>query len=523
MKFSKPLLLAAGLGMAGAPVAAQQADPFQDLFNNLQRISAHYQILLARSFVDLTYESLSVEPGTGNLVLSDVVIYPEFPWDTEFACEITLDRAVTGSAISFETLGSTIEISGLTVPAACFEPEVGGMLPMFGYENGIVAEAATIDITYDLPSSAADVTLQAAVEDAVDLQVTAGFNYLWFRFPMDGGDEPEPVAFLGSVEVSVENRGLWERVEPMIAQQVGDPAQLPQMVQGMLGPMLGGSPESQAFAENLSVELGRFIQEKNRIVVTAAPDGGIYLGPDTFSSPDDVIALLEPVVSGAPMSYRALIQPDVLNAALSGGNGLSDEDKLSAGRALMTGVGAPRSIGDALALLRPMADAWNGEAAVLIADALVQTGPAPEAYAAALVGMAGGESRAIGIGDIAEGNLDVAEIIAIQDEVGNAWPDGAGMESALQAAIAEGDISALRQMAHAAAVGRGMPRSYAAAYFFATLAAAAGDKGASNLRTRLDRRFGADPAWRAEADEASSIALQVWTGGLAATIAARVQ
>ncbi|MEM0987518.1 MAG: hypothetical protein AAGK00_01460 [Pseudomonadota bacterium] len=523
MKLHKPAALAAALALAATPVTAQQPNSVEDFFNSFERLLVQYQILVARSFVDLTYESLTIEPRTGNLILSDVIVYPELPWDQDFACEVLIDRAVIAGVTNFETLSSTIEVAGLTMPAACLPPDVGGMLPAFGYTDGLTAEAVSIDIAYDLPSSAADINVIAAIEDAADLTISAGFNYLWFRLPMDGGGDPTPVAFLGSAEVTLENRGLWERLEPMVGQQVGDVNQLPGMIQGMLGQMLGGTPEGQAFVQNLATEVGRFVQDKDRLVITAAPEGGVYLGPDTFGSPDDIIAILQPQVSGAPAAYRAIVSPADLAAALQGGAGMDDATKLSVGRALMTGVGAPRSLSDGEALLTPLVEAWNAEAALIMADALSQAGPSLEAYAAAMVATAGGESRAIGIADRLEADMRTQEILDAQEGIGEQWPELESYRAEIMAAIEAGDVSAIRKAAHAAAVGRGVPRSYMVAYLLSSLASAAGDQGAANLRKRLDQRFGGDAVWRTAADEAASEALAIWTEGMGAAIAARVR
>ena len=55
------------------------------------------------------------------------------------------------------------------------------------------------------------------------------------------------------------------------------------------------------------------------------------------------------------------------------------------------------------------------------------------------------------------------------------------------------------------------------------VAAAGGDRGAANLRDRLNRRFGDDPAWREAAARAESEALQIWNSGIGEAIANRAK
>ena len=532
MRLVNAAVLAGGVGLIAGSASAAGAElyPGQNVFNLLQRISGHYSILLTRSLVDLTYDSITVEPGSGSLVITGLTVYPEFEWDENFECEITMDRAVLGSIYGFETVSTNIELSGVTVPPACVDPGAAGMLTGFGYGDGVVAESMSIEIAYDLPSSAADITVQAAVEDAADISLAASFNYLWVRFPTDGGDEPIPVAVLGDAELTVENGGLWERVEPMVAAQMGDVNAIPSMAQLMLGQMLGEpggqpAPEIQAFADNVSAELARFIENKDRLVLRVAPEGGLFLDENTFSGPAEAIKLLQPVLSGIPASYRALVQPDELAAALAGGNGMSDEAKLRVGEALLTGIGAPRSPAHAETLLGALADAWNGDAAHLVADARVAAGDEVGAYAMTMRALAGSAAGAIGAADTLETQIEVVEILSAQETARDAWPGASDFDAAITAMVAQGDISGLRRMALNAAVGKGMPRDYATAYYLASLASAGGDRGAANLIRRLDAQFKASDsdAWRADAAAAAAAALETWSAGLGATIAARVR
>jgi hypothetical protein len=72
-----------------------------------------------------------------------------------------------------------------------------------------------------------------------------------------------------------------------------------------------------------------------------------------------------------------------------------------------------------------------------------------------------------------------------------------------------------------------MPRSYGQAYYWASLAAAAGDRSSAGLRERLDRRFAdaegtARDAWKGVAQSAAANAIQTWiTGGLGARVSAQ--
>jgi hypothetical protein len=531
MTFRTTLLAATALVALPMTSLAAESDTSKAL-RFFQQVVNQYAIMVTRSFVDLTYENITIEPGTNDLILSGVKLYPELDWDQNAECEVQIERLVAAGSNSFENAQSMFEISGLSLPAACFDPDLAGMMSSFGYD-GLVADTMSVEISYDLPSSAADISMQAAVVDAGDISVSAHFDYFWFRIPIDGpDDDPIPVMQLGEAEIAFENTGLWERLEPMAAAQFGDLNAIPQMAQLMIGQAFteGGTrtptAQEQAFVENVSSELARFLQEKNRIVVTSAPEGGVWLHEDLFDSPYDALATFQPVVSSTPIAYRALINTDELAAALGGGGGLDAAARLRIGNALLTGIGAPRSVSDGQALLQPLADQWNGEAAAMIAEALDETGNIAGAYAMALRAMAGGETSAIGLADSIEAEIPLADVLAAQEAARMAWPSVGDSQNEAAEIIVSGDVSAMRRRAYAASIGRGQPRDYAAAYYWASLAAAGGDRGAANLRRRLDERFGGrdGDAWQATAAAQASAALQTWTeGGLGATISERVR
>ena len=173
--------------------------------------------------------------------------------------------------------------------------------------------------------------------------------------------------------------------------------------------------------------------------------------------------------------------------------------------ALVTGIGAPRSLNDGAALLGPLADGWNAEAAMLVAQARAAGGDSVGGYAMALRGLAGGAQGSITLADELERELGIDEVLATQEATIDAWPGAGEATGQLEAMIGSGDVSGLRRMANRAATGKDMPRDYVTAYFLASLAAAGGDRGAANLRDRLDNQLDSD-AWNQAASAAASMA-----------------
>lgn len=532
MKLSRSICAAAALSLplAAAPAAAQ-SDP-SDALRLLQRFAAQYVLLIARTAVDLTYDSLTIDSRTNDTVINGLKIFPILDWDEDGNCKVHIDRVAFADNSNFDQIGSLIEVSGVTVPPACLEPQAGAMLQSFGYEN-VTIPGASIRMNYDMPSSGAQITVDAAIADAVEVSLTADFTYVWITgLSVDGGpDDLHPVGLLKEAELAIENRGAWERVEPMLAGQFGgDLSAAPQMVTGLMMQALAGGGQApgeaeMAFVENVATELGRFIENKDRLVFSIAPEGGVWLSEDILDTPQSAIAELEPKVSAAPLATRAMLSPQLLSAAMGGGGGLDDAQRLMAGKALITGVGAPKALNEGIALLAPLADAWNADAALVSAQGLKALGDSSGAYEMALRAMAGGASGAIGLADALEAQMELGDVLTAQESAQLGWPgrgDWSGQVSGIQQSA---DILALRRTAFDAAVGQNMPRSYGQAYFAASLAAAAGDRGAATLRERLDARFtdrdgSRDQTWADVSASASSAALAAWTeGGMAGRVA----
>ncbi len=533
MTLARSLCLVSALALGAGTAQAQTPAEFaraEAALNFLQRLAATYVVLVARAAVDLTYESLTIDTAGSETVINGLVLRPALDWDPEGTCAIALDRVAASSSPDIEVLESVIEITGATIPSACFDPGTGAMLASFGYPM-LEVERAAITLGYDVPSSGAEIRLSADISEAADLTLFADFDYLWLTGLLEG-EEPEPVAYLASAELTLENAGLWERVSPLLEGQFGDLSQLNQLVAPMLGQLLvqpgqALGAEEQAFIDNLSQEIGRFVADRDRLVLSVAPETPLLLEEGAFDTPQAAIRALNPSISSAPIAITEVIQPSVLSAAMAGGAALDDATRIDAGRALVRGLGAPRSYADAIVLLSPLADTWNAEAAALLAEALMATGREEEAYAAALKAMAGGATGAIGTADAIESPLATEAVVAAQASALADWPGLSDWIARKDAAEQAGDVPALRRLAFDASAGRAMPRSYREAYYLATLAAAGGDQGAAALRERLDRRFvdrvtGApDPAWTEAAEAAASAALAVWTGGVAENVMTR--
>ncbi|MEO1331852.1 MAG: hypothetical protein AAFW46_19700, partial [Pseudomonadota bacterium] len=167
--------------------------------------------------------------------------------------------------------------------------------------------------------------------------------------------------------------------------------------------------------------------------------GGLRLEADTFDTPAATVAALRPVASARPLARAAVLDPALVLAALDTPETLDDADRRAAGLAFASGVGAPRAPGPALALLTPLAEAGDGDAAAALARLMSEGGDDRQAYRFALVAMAAGDTVAVGLADRLEDRLTLDEILAAQETLG--IDDGAAL-----ALVGAGDVAGLRRL-----------------------------------------------------------------------------
>ena len=412
------------------------------------------------------------------------------------------------------------EATGARIPSACFGPQARCVLNKAGYEN-VLLDIASMDVAHSLPDSAASVAVRIAVRGAALLSLDAGFERLWLAQPLvEVLDDPHLFGKASQAGFTVEDLGLVGRIEPIILEQAGasDP-DIPRVLQTAVLRMLETDESrpltaaQQAFAEELSAGVTAFREERKPLVVTVNPVNDVFSDDIFLFSEGDLPGFLRPKVSNLPSALRSIVPSADVAAALADADSLDDASRMRIGTALVTGDGAPRSIKAGARLLLPVDTKWSGRAAVTLAKAHQSAGRIEDACRMALVAMASGERGGAAVADELELRMPLVVIMAVQDEVSGGWPGTAGFETAIYAAVADGDVRAIAGRARAAATGRSVPRSFGSACMLAALTAAAGDHGAAGLRDRLERRFGGDAHWRPAPGKASDEAMAFWIDG----------
>lgn len=478
-------------------------------------------IMALRTQLDLKYTDLAIDLRTGSITMTDIQAWPLPPWDANGDCEVRIDRLVlrSGALDQPERVRMKAQATGLGFAAICLPPDAREGLALAGLSD-VSVPRMTLDVDYGVPGSDAAVRVHADVDGLATADLTADFTYFWFDGREDMED-PDPVMFLETATLSLENRGGWERLKPVLPPPfTGDGAAL--VVEGALGQGLiemnvdtageeanSLSDAQRAFVASAAEVWAAFLADPERLVLETGMEGDVFLDFDRYEDdPRAVFDDLRPRLALAPRRQAEVLPLDLLTRALGdAADGLSDADRKRVGLALVTGVGAPRNVEAGFGLLNPIARAGDGEAAAAMAEALRGRQPG-DAYRWALVAGAAGEAGATALLDRMERDIAFADILQAQADVAGAVsldPDKLG------------DLSAMRNTAAAHLSGRGAPRSYESAAAWAMLAAAAGDPEARDILGEIGERArlsGADAqrAWAAAEARASAAATEAWIG-----------
>ncbi|WP_172295777.1 hypothetical protein [Pseudoruegeria sp. HB172150] len=516
------LATAAATALLPAGAIAQDRVTLWDVFS-LDRIAqslAQSGIQMLRTQMDLKYGDLSVDLRRSRATMSDITAWPFFDWDENFECEIGIDRItlLTTPIDTVERFKLTARVSGLTLQPACLPEEAREGLQFVGLDT-IEVPRMTIDINYGMPASDALIHIFADVTDVATLDVTGDFAYFWFD-GRDDMEQPEPVWFLDSAVLEIENRGIWEAVKDQLPPPItGEGAAL--TIEGMLGDALidlnrKADPETssmtddqRAFVKSAAEAWPAFLASPETLVLETGIDGDVYI--DMYAIEDDpreLFTALRPRVALAPARTSELLSVDLLTRASGdAADALSDEEKLQVGEALILGTGAPRNVAKGMDLLQPLAEGGSGAAALLVAKALLPTEP-DAAYLWALRAGAAGETGATALLDRLEKDMAFTRVLELQAEIsGSDEHPGSALRT----------LSGIREQATMRMSGNGLARSYGIAAMWAILAKAAGDPEASAIVDEIDelvRLEGAEAraAWAETESAYADLAMEVWIG-----------
>ncbi|QUJ77420.1 hypothetical protein KDD17_05320 [Sulfitobacter albidus] len=514
-RFALPLALS-----LATPLGAQQAvDPpgFWDFFTveRLGQAVASQLVLTGRAFADLRYDGLSVDPISGQIAITGLDVAPTLPGLAPGACTIRADRvSVRGAPFDrVDELRVSVTLAGAVVDFDCLPPEARPVVGMMGLTD-IAVDRLDLSLLYDLPSGAMDMQIEASVDGLVRLSADAQADYVSYRMNLQT-EEPEPSVLLRRARVQIEDRGLADRARQILPPQMLEPQAAVGTVQQALTQAFGPGPLNPAqsqLVEDAGAVVVDLLEGGRSVTLEATIDPApLRLDAAALEDPGTLITALAPRLTDVSARLRSSLPRDLLIAAAE--ERLDDADRLRVGRALITGDGAPRNLSLAATTLLPLAQRRDPEAAHLLAEGFADIAPVP-AYRDAITAVAAGRTQALGLLERLEAGLPLEQVLEIQSDAAPA---------ASRDPMRFSTLADMRTAAFAHASGIGAPRSFASAYFWAAMAAAAGDSAGEALRDELDTRMrlrGLGDVW---AEMTQTLDADVLRGWIETDVPARLQ
>ncbi|MCI4665457.1 MAG: hypothetical protein MRY74_12110 [Neomegalonema sp.] len=492
-------------------------------------------VLVGRAAADISYDAIIYDKRSGVLSINGLnIVRPE--------AAVAIERVSISSILDKGSeIDLRIAVQGVTVGLDSLKKlprPVKQALKSRGLDP--LRASAVAEIAYDFRTSALlyRVSLEADGLGRFYGRQTARGLYL----DSVGRYRPRLRGKLTSTVVGFENRGLVELalntagMSPMSEERAqGMAKQLSEKVKGwFVG--VDRNPEAEtgsapplvtAFTDALEKAARELLTKREGVALVIEPTTPIEIaGLDKFkrlerrpSQRVELLALLQPKLGARPMSKTAVI-PDLSPAAL---DALEGAERLRVIKAMISGVGAPRSLGRAIGLLKGPKS--TPSESLLLAQALVARGGAGDmvaAYRAARFAAAHRVKGAAALAAKIASELSAAEMLAAERR-SDVVDDAA--EKLISAANA-GDPAAMRRLAEAYEAGQGVTRSLALAYRWALLASAAGDRAANRMRARLEHSFAGGTAadkkaWAAAKATEAGAASTIWSSGLGAKAAAQ--
>lgn len=523
MPSSRPLLLltAAALATAAAtaPAMAQQKPSLWDLISPDRILARLVQtgILSMRTQFDVVYGNISVSTLTGTVTLTDVTAWPRVDWTVDSGCRIDIDRltVATSPVDEVDLLRFKAQANGSRISLDCLPPEARSGIAMLKIET-IALPWVTFDADYRISTSAMTSHLSGIADGLAAISLDSDLDYVFVDASKDM-ENPDPVVFLNSARLTVENLGAWEKLSPMIPAQMLEPDNLSAAIEtglaGMLGtPAPGESPSPARAALTASIvdAVAGFKDDPRRIVLETGfePGEAKFLNIlDWDRNPDRILDDLQPRAALRPQPARDLLPVSLVSKAVDTAAELTDSERLIVGTAFATGVGAPRDLALAQTLLMPAAEAGDGESALVLARALETRDP-EKAYSMALIAAQDSANGATTVLDRIESALPFARVLELQ---------GALVEGVEQPVEALEQLTSVRDEAMMRMSGTGRSRSYGTAALWAMIGSAAGDAESAGILDEIDekvRRAGPDAAavWSKQEANAVDLARSAWVG-----------
>lgn len=476
--------------------ALAEPDPRPGLsdFLSLERLNqavAQQLILLLRTQTEFEYEFMSANPLLGEVTLSGVTLRPEVYAGSRsegLGCDISMDRVTIsgqyGAMAETSPMQLAVNMIGVRMNKFCLLSDLSFVMSRLDIHQ-IVMDHASLRLAYDFPKGEIDADLTVAVNGIGNAEMALNFVVLP-RTGIFGGSRPAFRVTKGMV--ALENRAGPETASEILGKVLWtDPENVKDIIVKRLEQVIGWDYIGKASrsVDQIAKQLDPFLAGESEMIIEAnLPAGGVIIEQEAWEEkPASVVALLNLQVGTVPVVRERFLDADAL-ADISDPTDLTPARRIELGRALLEGAGVPQAPALVPDMLEPALDDddYRAEAALLTALAIAETDP-KKSYKLARRAAAYGKREAVPLMDRLETRISTLTVLDLD------YADDLDFLPEIIEFAPAVDPRSLRAIALAHMTGAGELRSYPTAYYFASLAEAAGDVGAAALKQEINARF----------------------------------
>lgn len=499
--------------------------------------TAQLAIIGGRLGADVRYDALVYDPRSGMFSIEGLSVSTE-----QGGFELDGLRISAISNDDTAVVDVRVEFDGLTLDPERFDlpPQIAMQPALLGID--VIRADGSLDVSYDVQTSDATALLNLDVENLGRVAANVELGALRLEFDLSSPRAfrrgPTPAGEIRALSVAVENTGGFTILNALMGVPSFDEATAEQL-SGLVGEQIRGffvgadrdpaadpstAPQSVfAFTDMVEGAITRFLLEQDQIALSIDPAQPVRIQDLEALDRVDRDAVVR--VAALELFNPRLQASPVLPAPVIVDVNAPEVDLETRATALITGVGAPRNLDQAIELLAPAAQDGDVTALELLIRALRvrdAEGDAAAAYAAALAAEALGSTEGGSMAAEIATTLPIEVMLLVETEALDET-----QQPELKAAAADGDVTAMRRLALAYEQGEGVHRNHLEAYRWATLAAAGGDVAAARVRDRMAARFelataGEQALWSERLAAVDAEALAQWNEGLGAAVAAFV-
>jgi hypothetical protein len=471
--------------------------------NRLAEIAAS----VARTYGEIKYDAAWLDDNLELLIISEIFFKP-MDKNLPDGCDVRVGALNLSNVRQSMTDTDivTIGLEDVRISQFCMPFQWRAVASMMGVSD-IEIPIVQIVLKHQFKSAQTSILVHSGGVDVVDATLDVQFDYVSFNRE-HYGDLPIN-ARLSSINLRIDNRGLWEAVSILLPSEFSDPNLAGSAVRELIDEFSYLLPNAiyQNFVDQIELAVNNFVVNPTSLSISSniKKASGFVISNESFMYPETLIDDLDLKLSSGNSQKDKNITGEMISDILSGNfANYDDEVLLTLGEAFLTGRLAPKNYDAAVLLFSYLKDNGISQAEPLLVTAYIQQEKYKEAYQATQSLASNGDHESRTIFKMIETNIPLEKVLQLQNTSLYLLADPYAVSS-----------QNFYETSHSFLTGRRSIKSYHLAYFWALLALASGDVRAETLILQLEMLQNklsgeAKEDWIASVSEAQSRALVYW-------------